>query len=183
YLNSKVPSRGSTGWVAPLADSQRELVPARVHHPDSTVRLAHRVGTQADQPLGLRAPIRHHEVEPLAPAAVVGRTGADVPGDLRAAGRRLDSRLDAPIPHERPAEDVPPEVARFAGSFAGDFAEVAGSVKEIGVLLDDADLVAAGVGHHDAALRRVLADQPSTQLHRLGDGTALIVEVRAGQMQ
>src|SRR5690606_5015209 len=115
YLNSKVPSRGSTGWVAPLADSQRELVPARVHHPDSTVRLAHRVGTQADQPLGLRAPIRHHEVEPLAPAAVVGRTGADVPGDLRAAGRRLDSRLDAPIPHERPAEDVPPEVARFGG--------------------------------------------------------------------
>src|SRR5690606_4216647 len=107
------------GWVSRLAGGQRELVPAGTHHVNGAARLAHRFGSQPDEPLDLRLPIRGDEIEPLPPASVVGRPGADVPGDLRAAGRRLDRGLDSPIPHERPGEGVPPETARLAWAFAG----------------------------------------------------------------
>ena len=64
-----------------------------------------------------------------------------------------------------------------------DLAQVPGAPEEIGAGLDDAELVAGGVGHHDVTFFGVLADQPPTPLHRLGDGAVLVVEVRAGQVQ
>ena len=98
------------------------------------------------------------------------------PRDLRAAARRLDRGLLILVPDQRPAQCLAPEVADLLRAVAGQLTEEPAAGEEVVARLDDAELVALGIGEHHVLLLRELPDvevpaaEPECPLHRLPAG-------------
>src|SRR5580700_6286429 len=80
------------------------------------------------------------------------------PADLGSAVRRANRGLLVLIPHQRPPECLAPEVPDVPRSLARNLGKEAAAGEEAGARLDDAELVALGVGEHHMALLRALAN-------------------------
>ena len=84
---------------------------------------------------------------------------AATPGDQRTGSvRRADRRLFVLVPDQRPTEHGTPEEADLSGAVAGDRSETSAAGEEPVPRLDQAELVALGIGEHDMGLVRPLAD-------------------------
>ena len=111
------------------------------------------------------------------------------PGDERTGPVwRPDRGLFVLIPDQRPPERCAPEIPSVARTVASDRSEASAVGEEGVVRLDDAELVAFGVGKHD--MRFVLAltdvdvagtelDQPSNRVHLVIDGRSRQIEMDA----
>ena len=107
------------------------------------------------------------------------------PGDLRAAVRRLDRGLLVLVPDQRPAQRLAPEVPDRLRAVAGQRADEPAVGEEVVARLDDAELVALGVGEHDVAL---LGRWPTSRCRPPSASARatvclLVVERRAGQVE
>ena len=80
------------------------------------------------------------------------------PRDERTAIRLTDRRLFFLIPDQRPAERVTPEVPDRRRAVAGDRAEASTVSQERVGRLDEAELVAFGIGQHHVAFVAALTD-------------------------
>ena len=97
------------------------------------------------------------EVQPVLPALRCQRRAA--PRDLRAAVRRADRGLLVLVPDQRPAQRLRSRSTRPPASPSHETRPDEPAVGEEAVArLDDAELVAFGVGEHDVTLVRPLAD-------------------------
>src|SRR5215204_2074306 len=94
------------------------------------------------------------------------------PGHLRTAARRLDRRLLILVPDQRPAQRLAPEVADLLRAIAIDRTDESRVCEEVVVRLDDAELIAFGIGEHHVIFVRRLTDVnvPAAQLERPSHG-------------
>src|SRR5262245_16006954 len=116
------------------------------------------------------------EVEVPPVLAGLRRDGGTAPRHLRAALRRLDRGLLVLITHQRPAQRVMPAVADLLRPVARHRADEPGVGEEVVARLDDAELVALGVGEHHMQGIGTLPDVevPATELERPRHGGLLL---------
>src|SRR3954463_1332805 len=80
------------------------------------------------------------------------------PRDLRTTTRGANRSLLVLVPNQRPAERLAPEVADLLRPFARHRSDEATLSEEVITGLDDAELIAFGVGEHHVLLLRQLTD-------------------------
>ena len=123
------------------------------------------------------------EMQPVLPG--LRRQGRAAPGDLRAAVRRANRGLLVLIPDQRPAQRFAPEVPDFLGTLTGKRSDESAVGEKLIVWLDDAELIAFGVGEHNVSLLRSLTNvevpgaEPERPRHRL----LLVLKRRARQIE
>src|SRR5207237_10543230 len=108
------------------------------------------------------------------------------PGDERTgAVRRADRGFFVLIPDQRPSERFAPEVADLWRTVARDRSETSAVSEEGVVRLDDAELVALGVGEHDMIVVWALTDinVAGPELDQSLDRLPLVLDGRACQME
>src|SRR5918998_4969887 len=107
------------------------------------------------------------------------------PGDLRAAVRRADRGLLVLVPDQRPAQRVAPEVPDLLRAVARERSDEPAVGEEAVARLDDAELVALGVGQHHMAFLRALTDVdvPGAESERPRHRLLLVLEGRARQIE
>src|SRR5438477_1651286 len=104
------------------------------------------------------------------------------PGDERTgAVRRADRGFFVLIPDQRPSERFAPEVPDLPRTVTRDRSETSAACEEGVVRLDDAELVAFGVGEHDVTLVRALTDVDvaGAELDQPRDRFLLVIDGRA----
>src|SRR5690349_24490795 len=107
------------------------------------------------------------------------------PGDELAAVGRPDRRLVVLVPHQRPPERFAPEVAHCrTGPVAGDRSDESAVVDEV-PRLEDAELVAFGIGEDGVGGVRTLTDVegPGAEIHQPFDRVLLSLGRRARQIE
>src|SRR5438477_6420407 len=108
------------------------------------------------------------------------------PGDERTGPvRRADRGFFVLIPDQRPSERFAPEVPDLWRTVARDRSETS-AVSEKGIVrLDDAQLVAFGVGEHDMTLAWILTDVDvvAAELDKPPDRFVLVIDGRARQIE
>ena len=108
------------------------------------------------------------------------------PGDERTgAVRRADRGFFVLIPDQRPSERFAPEVPDLARTVARDRSETSAGGEEGVARLDDAELVAFGVGEHDMVVvgRLTDVDVAGAELDQPLDRFLLVVERRGRQIE
>ena len=107
------------------------------------------------------------------------------PGDLRTAARRADRGLLVLVPDQRPAQRFAPEVPDLLRTVARKRSDESAVGEEVVARLDDAELVAFGVGEHDMTLLRALTDVdvPGAESERPRHRLLLVIEGRARQIE
>ena len=115
----------------------------------------------------------------------LGSHGWTTPRDLRAALGRLDRGLLVLVPDEGPAQRLAPEVSDGLGAVAGHFPHEPAAGQEAVARLDDAELVALGVGQHHVLLLGQLPDVKvvRAESERLRHRRRLVLEGGAGQVE
>src|SRR5258708_7195964 len=109
-----------------------------------------------------------------------------VPLDLRTrAIGRLDRRLLVLIPHQRPSERFAEEGPEGPRTVAVARPEAWAAGEEAVVRLNDAELVALGIGEHDMGVVGVLTDVdvPGTDRQELAHCVLLVVDRRGGEIE
>src|SRR5687768_12291779 len=107
------------------------------------------------------------------------------PGDLRTTERRANCGLLVLIPDQGPPQRLTPEVANLLRTVARKRADESALGKEGVPWLDDAELVALGVGENDVSLLRALTDidVPGAEFQRPRHRLPLVLRRRARQVE
>src|SRR3989337_2718508 len=107
------------------------------------------------------------------------------PRDLRTTARRADRGLLVLVPDQRPAQRFAPEVPDVLRTVARKRPDESAVSKELVARLDDAELVALGVGEHHMILLWALTDVdvPGAEPERPGHRLPLVLEGRARQIE
>src|SRR5215212_6190763 len=193
---SSVPGRGPPGLpahqdaVALSGGQYAELVAVGIghHHPaDLPLPDVDPSRPEGDEALDLRLliPVRRWrdvEVQPV--LSLLGHHGRTAPRDLRTAVRRADRRLLVLVPDHWPAQRLAPEVPDLLRTVARERSDESAVGEEVVARLDDAELIALGVGQHHMALLRALTDVdvPGAEFERPRHRLLLVLEGRARQV-
>src|SRR6266511_3016113 len=107
------------------------------------------------------------------------------PRDLRTALRRANRGLLVLVPDQRPAQRLTPEVSDLLGTVGRKCSDESAVSKEVVARLDDAELIAFGVGEHHVTLLRALTDVdvPGAESERPRHRLLLVLEGRARQIE
>src|SRR6266498_4234428 len=107
------------------------------------------------------------------------------PRDLRTAARRANRGLLVLVPDQRPAQRLAPEVPDFLRTVARKRPDESAVGEELVARLDDAELVAFGVGEHHMTFLRALTDVDvsGAESERLRHRLLLVLEGHARQIE
>ena len=99
--------------------------------------------------------------------------------------RRTDRGLLVPVPDQRPSQRFAPEVPDFRRTVTSQRPDEPAVGEEVVARLDDAELVAFGVGEHHMTLLRALADidVPCAEGQRPGHRLLLVLHGVTGQIE
>src|SRR5262245_33908323 len=123
------------------------------------------------------------EMQPVLPRLLHQRRAA--PRDLRTAARRAYRRLLVLIPDQRPTQHLTPEVTDLLRTVACNLCEEPAVGEEAVAGLDDAELVAFGIGEYHMAFIRALTNVqvPAAESERPGHRLLLVLQRSARQME
>jgi HAMP domain-containing protein len=123
------------------------------------------------------------EMQPVLPGLRVQWRAA--PADLRTAVRRADRGLLVLVPDQRPAQRLAPEVPDLLRTVTRQRSDKPAVGKEVVAWLDDAELIALGVGEHDMLRVRTLTDVdvPGAESERPCHRLLLVLQRRARQIE